>query len=87
MAKRMQAFDWTHQISLNAPCNGTLIISAMAASVDSKIGEIWLIGDVFSYSVTTSDDTAKRMVPFDSAQRIDVSTLSTDVLTVDQGVC
>ena len=82
MAKPRPAFDWAHQISLNALSNGILIINAAAASVDSKIG---LIRDVFTYNVMTSEDTGKWMVPFDSACQIGLSTLLNDVLIVVGG--
>ena len=64
MAKPRPSFDWAHRISLNAPSNGILIINAVAALVDPKIGEIER--DVFAYNVTTSENTGKWMIPFDS---------------------
>ena len=45
------------------------------------------IGNVFASTGETSRDRAKRMVLLDSAHRIGVSTLSRDVLNVDEGVC
>ena len=45
------------------------------------------IGDVFNYCWRTRRDAAKRTTALDSAHWIDVSTLSKDVLTVDEGVC
>jgi hypothetical protein len=42
--------------------------------------------DVFACAERTSRATAKRRLPFDSACQIGLSTLSKDVLTVDQSV-
>ncbi len=44
-------------------------------------------GYVFGYRGWPTGDTAKRMVPLDSAHQIGVLTLSRKVLTVDEGVC
>ena len=43
-------------------------------------------GNVFASDLGTSEDRAKRTLPFDSACRIGVSTLSRGFLTVDEGV-
>ena len=45
------------------------------------------IWDVFNYCGRTRRDTAKLTTALDSARLIGVSTLSKDVLTVDEGVC
>ena|SRR5439155_358003 len=45
------------------------------------------IGLNFRHNFVTRAAIAKRMVPSDSACRIGVSTLSREVLIVDQGVC
>ena len=45
------------------------------------------IENIFRYISPTSDHTAKRTMPSDSAHQIGPSTLWMDVLTVDQGVC
>ena len=84
MAKPRLAFDWAHQISLITPSSGILIINAVAASMDPKIKEIER--DFFAYNVTTSEDTGKWMIPFDSAHQIGLSILSTGLLTLDEGV-
>src|SRR5439155_14993268 len=44
------------------------------------------MGYVFRYTSTTRGRTPKRTTPSDSAHRIGPSTLSKDVLTVDEGV-
>ena len=44
------------------------------------------MGYVFRYNATTSGRTPKRTTPSDSAHRIGPSTLSKDVLTVEEGV-
>src|SRR5437667_2265186 len=44
------------------------------------------MGYVFRYNSTTSGRTPKRTTPSDSAHRIGPSTLSKDVLTVEEGV-
>src|SRR5437667_9687684 len=45
------------------------------------------IGYVFCHISTTRACTSKRTIPLDSANRIGPSSLSEDVLTVDEGVC
>ena len=44
------------------------------------------MGYVFRYNSTTRGRTPKRTTPSDSAHRIGPSTLSKDVLTVEEGV-
>ena len=44
------------------------------------------IGHVFELGGTPSRDMVKRMAPSDSAHPIGLTTLLTDVLTVDEGV-
>ena len=44
------------------------------------------IGHVFELGGTPSRDMVKRMAPSDSAHQIGLTTLLTDVLTVDEGV-
>src|SRR5436309_15648860 len=45
------------------------------------------IGHVVHYSSTTRPHTSKRRTALNSARQIGVSTISKDVLTVDEGVC
>ena len=45
------------------------------------------MGNVFASGERTSEDSAKWMVPFDSARRIGVSTLLNEALTVGEGLC
>src|SRR5436190_8775406 len=45
------------------------------------------IGHVVHYSSTTRPRTCKRTTELKSARQIGVSTISKDVLTVDEGVC
>ena len=49
-----------------------------------KNGEI---GDVLASGLGTSGDMAKQIAALDSAHQICVSTISKEVLTVDQGGC
>src|SRR5947199_330838 len=84
MLKRMAPVDSAHQIGLAA-----LLIDVL--TVDEGVSR-WRfknrqIGHVVHYSSTTRPRTSKRRTVLKSARQIGVSTISKDVLTVDEGVC
>src|SRR5436190_771383 len=84
MLKRMAPVDSAHQIGLT-----TLLIDVR--TVDEGVSGWMLknrqIGHVVHYSSTTRRRTSKRRTELKSARQIGVSTVSKDVLTVDEGVC
>src|SRR5436190_586579 len=84
MLKRMAPVDSAHQIGL-----ATLLIDVLTA--DEGVSGWRLknrqIGHVFDYSSTARTRASKRRTASKSARQIGVSTISKDVLTVDEGVC
>src|SRR5205814_370275 len=84
MLKRMAPVDSAHQIGL-----ATLLIDVL--TVDEGVSGWRLknreIGHVVQYTSTTRPRTSKRRTVLKSARQIGVSTISKDVLTVDEGVC
>src|SRR5205814_1266720 len=83
MLKRMEPVDSAHQIGL-----ATLLIDVL--TVDEGVSR-WRfknrqIGHVVHYSATTRAHAFKRITELKSARQIGVSTISIDVLTVDEGV-
>src|SRR5437773_1099813 len=84
MLKRMAPVDSAHQIGL-----ATLLIDVL--TVDEGVSR-WRfknrqIGHVVHYSSTTRPPASKRRTALKSARQVGVSTISKDVLTVDEGVC
>src|SRR5213595_1664946 len=83
MLKRMTPVDSAHQIGV-----ATLLIDVL--TVDEGVSG-WRfknrqIGHVVHYSSTTRPRTSKWRTALKSARQIGVSTISKDVLTVDEGV-
>src|SRR5437762_8191553 len=80
----MAPVDSAHQIGL-----ATLFIDVL--TVDERVSGWRLknreIGHVVQYTSTTRPRTSKRTTVLKSARQIGVSTISKDVLTVDEGVC
>src|SRR5437763_1075361 len=80
----MAPVDSAHQIGL-----ATLFIDVL--TVDEGVSGWRLknreIGHVVQYTSTTRPRTSKRRTVLKSARQIGVSTISKDVLTVDEGVC
>src|SRR5436190_10352438 len=71
--------DSAHQIGLSTCMEDVLIVVGGSSSLDLKISEI---GHVSIYISTTRGAMAKRMMPFDSAHQIGISTCMEDVLIV-----
>ena len=71
------------QIGVNTFWEGVLAIGKATAIVDSKKT---VKSDPINYIFTTRDATVKWMVPLDSTCKIGPETISTDILTVDEGV-
>ena len=80
--KLMAPFDSAHQIGIPTLLKEVLTVDQGGYRWGLKNHDI---GDVFASALGTRRDTGKRMAPFDSAHQIGLSTLSTDVLTLDQG--
>ena len=84
MLKRMAPVDSAHQIGL-----ATLLIDVL--TVDEGVSGWRLknrqIGHVVHYTSTTRPCTSKQTTELKSPRQIGVSTISKDVLTVDEGVC
>src|SRR5947207_337507 len=84
MLKRIAQIDSAHEIGL-----ATLLIDVL--TVDEGVSGWRLknrqIGHVVHYSSTTRPRASKRRTELKSARQIGVSTISKDVLTVDEGVC
>ena len=80
----MAPVDSAHQIGL-----ATLLIDVL--TVDEGVSGWRLknrqIGHVVHHTSTTRPRTSKRTTELKSARQIGVSTISKDVLTVDEGVC
>ncbi len=80
----MAPVDSAHQIGL-----ATLLIDVL--TVDEGVSRWRLknrqIGHVVHYTSTTRPRTSKRTTALKSPRQIGVSTISKDVLTVDEGVC
>src|SRR5947208_9124731 len=75
----------------SAPQIGLSTISKDVLTVDEGVCG-WMfknreIGHVFDYSSTARPGTCKRRMALKSARQIGVSTISKNVLTVDEGVC
>src|SRR5205814_502935 len=84
MLKRMAPVKSAHQI-------GVSTISMDVLTVDEGVSG-WIfknreIGHVFDYNSTARPCASKRGTALKSARQIGVSTISKDVLTVDEGVC
>src|SRR5213083_187448 len=83
MLRRMAPVDSPHQIGL-----ATLLIDVL--TVEEGVSGWRLkyrqIGHVVHYSSTTRPRASKRRTALKSARQIGVSTISKDVLTVDEGV-
>src|SRR5216117_1438615 len=84
MLKRVEPVDSAHQIGL-----ATLLIDVL--TVDEGVSR-WRfknrqIGHVVHCTSTTRPRASKRRTALKSARQIGVSTISKDVLTVDEGVC
>jgi hypothetical protein len=84
IAKQMAALDSAQQIYPSTSSEDVLAIGGGVCRWRLKNGEI---GDVLASGLGTSGDMAKLMAAFDSAHQICVSTISKEVLTVDQGGC
>src|SRR5947207_1555819 len=84
MLKRMAPVDSALKI-----CLATLLVDVL--TVDKGVSGWRLknrqIGQVVHYTSTTRPRTSKRTTVLKSAHQIGVSTISKDVLTVDEGVC
>src|SRR5947207_12133602 len=84
MLKRMAPVDSALKI-----CLATLLVDVL--TVDKGVSGWRLknrqIGQVVHYTSTTRPRTSKRTAVLKSARQIGVSTISKDVLTVDEGVC
>src|SRR5437762_2875883 len=83
-SKRRTALESARQI-------GVYTISKDVLTVDEGVSGWMLknrqIGHVVDYTSTTRPRTSKRTTVLKSARQISVSTISKDVLTVDEGVC
>ena len=81
--KWMAPLDLAHRIGLS-----TLLKEVLTADeeVRGRGFKICVFGNVFAYDWKTSKDTAKWIIPFDSAHKIGLDTLLKEVLTVGEGV-
>src|SRR5205814_978090 len=84
MLKRMAPVDSVHQIGLAALLIDVLTVDEGVSGWRLKNRQI---GHVVHYSSTTRPRASKRRMALKSARQIGVSTISKDVLTVDEGVC
>ena len=84
MAKGMAGLDSGHQIYPSTPSEDALTVYEGVCRWRLENREM---GEVLTSGLGTSGDTGKWMVPLDSAHRICVSTISKEVLNVDQGGC
>ena len=80
----MVPFDLAHQIGLSTLSKEVLIVGQGVCRWRFKNRDL---GNIFASILGTRRDTGKWMVPLDSAHRIRVSTLSREVLTVEERVC
>ena len=78
----MALFDSAHQIGLTTLLKEVLTLDE---GVCGQCFKICKIGNLFAYNWRTNKDTAKWMVPFDSAHQIGLDTLLQEVLTVAEG--
>ena len=78
MAKRMAPLDSAHQIGVSTVSRKVFTVDEGVCRWRIKNREI---GSVFASALGTRGDMAKRMAPLDSAHRIGVSPLSSEVLT------
>ena len=76
--------DSAYQIGISTLFKGVLTIDERACGWRFKNREI---GNVLASGWRTNGDIAKQRVALGSAYRIGVSTISKDVLTVDEGAC
>ena len=87
MVKQTAQLDSGRRIGVSALLQEVLMVDRGPASQDSKKGaKIKKIGPDFLYICTTRGATVKQMAPVDSTYAIGLTTLLTDVLTVDEGV-
>ena len=84
MSKRTMALNLALRIGLFIHLEEVLIVEEGVCGWRFKNREI---GHVSCYISTTWPRTSKQITPSDLAHRIGVSTISKDVLTVDEGVC
>src|SRR5436309_14693456 len=83
-AKPTTPFDPAYRIGLSTLLNDVLTVDEGFCGWIFKNREI---GHVFGYSSTARPRTSKRRTALKLARQIGVSTISKDVLTVDEGVC
>ena len=83
IAKWMVPFNSAHQIGLTTLLKEVLTLDE---GVCGQCFKICKIGNLFAYNWRTNKDTAKWMVPFDSARQIGLDTLLQEVLTVAEVV-
>src|SRR5436190_195970 len=83
-SKRRTALKSPHQIGPDALSKDVLTVDEGVCGWIFKNREIRY---VFDYSSTTRPRASKRRTALKSARQIGVSTISKDVLTVDEGVC
>ena len=80
--KRTPAFDSANWIAVSTLLKEDLIPDQDVCRWRFKNCEIWYVFDCWR---RTRQDTVKRTAPFDSAHQIGISTLLTDILTIDSG--
>src|SRR5881394_1085112 len=84
IAKRTTLFDPAYRIGLSTLLNNVLTVDEGFSGWRFKNSKI---GHVSRYISTHRASTSKRTTELKSARQIGVSTISKDVLTVDEGVC
>src|SRR5213083_367326 len=82
--KRTTVLKSARQIGVSTISKDVLTVDEGVCGWISKNREI---GHVFDYSSTARPRTSKGRTALKSARRIGVSTISKDVLNVDEGVC
>ena len=80
----MAPVDSAHQIGLATLLTDVLTVDEGVSRWRFKNRQI---GHVVHYSSTTRPPASKRRTALKSARQVGVSTISKDVLTVDEGVC
>src|SRR5216117_4723 len=83
-SKRRTALKSARQIGVSTISKDVLTVDEGVSGWIFKNREI---GHVFDYSSTARPRTSKRRTAMEAARQIGVSTISKDVLTVDEGVC
>src|SRR5205814_5921 len=83
-AKRTTPFDPAYRIGLSTLLNHVRTADEGVCGWIFKNREI---GHIFDYSSTARPRASKRRTELKSVRQIGVSTISKDVLTVDEGVC